>query len=237
MVHTDTLVIEVTRRCNYRCMHCLRGDAQDKDISKKILDRIVESVIANNVVFTGGEPALNIKAISYYWEQSKKHGTLPSSFYIVTNGSVNQEKLALVSLRMYAQAEEKELCGLSVSSDPYHGYPEEGAGILEGLAFLREDKTISMDIDDEKWIIKTGRARENGMEGRINSFPVTWDDITADEIWENDGHWYLGDILLYVSCNGQVTFDCDMSYEEIDNTQLGTIFDLEKNLGEKVTNR
>ena len=155
----------------------------------------------------------------------------------MTNGSINQEKLALVSLRMYAQAEEKELCGLSVSSDPYHGDPEEGAGILEGLAFLREDKTISMDIDDEKWIIKTGRARENGMEGRINSFPVTWDDITADEIWENDGHWYLGDILLYVSCNGQVTFDCDMSYEEIDNTQLGTIFDLEKNLGEKVTNR
>ena len=32
-IYVESLVIEVTRRCNMRCEHCLRGDAQNLDIS------------------------------------------------------------------------------------------------------------------------------------------------------------------------------------------------------------
>ena len=32
--------IELTRRCNMACKHCLRGDAQNLTISKEIIDKI-----------------------------------------------------------------------------------------------------------------------------------------------------------------------------------------------------
>ena len=34
------LVIEVTRKCNLQCAHCLRGEAQDIEISEAVIDKI-----------------------------------------------------------------------------------------------------------------------------------------------------------------------------------------------------
>lgn len=227
MIHTDTLVIEVTRRCNYKCMHCLRGDAMQMDITKEVLEEIARNVDPYSVTFTGGEPALNIQAMRYYMEQAKKYGTVPNSFYVVTNGSVNQEELALFSLQMYALADDKEGCGLALSMDPYHGYPDDKSAIFDGLAFFSREKMHPMDMKDEDWILKSGRAVDNGLEGRGNSYPESWEEVHADLLY---GEWYLNDQVLYVSSNGKVTFNCDMSYEEIDETEFGTVFELEENL-------
>ena len=57
----DNLIIEITRRCNMACAHCLRGDAQNIDIDPSYMLKLLRD---NNidyismVTFTGGEPTL-----------------------------------------------------------------------------------------------------------------------------------------------------------------------------------
>lgn len=40
----DHLLVEITRKCQLRCAHCLRGDAQNINMSPKIIDKLLESV-------------------------------------------------------------------------------------------------------------------------------------------------------------------------------------------------
>lgn len=61
------VVIEVTRRCNMCCAHCLRGDAEAVDIQERYIDAFLDSFAnagyISSLTFTGGEISLNIPAI------------------------------------------------------------------------------------------------------------------------------------------------------------------------------
>ena len=37
----NNLALEVTRRCNLRCKHCMRGEPQDLDMSDEVLDKVI----------------------------------------------------------------------------------------------------------------------------------------------------------------------------------------------------
>lgn len=39
-VYFDSLAVEATRRCNMHCAHCLRGEAENKDISYEVMDAL-----------------------------------------------------------------------------------------------------------------------------------------------------------------------------------------------------
>ena len=41
------LGIELTRRCNERCKHCLRGPAEPVDLSKDVIDALFDNKLAN----------------------------------------------------------------------------------------------------------------------------------------------------------------------------------------------
>jgi len=60
-MNIDNLIIEITRKCNFTCDHCLRGEAQNKDIDHKVIDALLDNNIEyiSNITFTGGEPSLN----------------------------------------------------------------------------------------------------------------------------------------------------------------------------------
>lgn len=54
-LYIGALVLEVTRRCNMHCEHCLRGDTQNLDMQKEIVDKLLEqteSIFC--VTFSGG---------------------------------------------------------------------------------------------------------------------------------------------------------------------------------------
>ena len=58
--------IELTRRCNLQCAHCLCGESQNVDISTEIIDRIfVDVKDCGHIVLTGGEPLLRLDMIEY----------------------------------------------------------------------------------------------------------------------------------------------------------------------------
>ena len=85
------------------CPHCMRGDAQNKDITHEVIDRLFENVSGiGSIVFTGGEPTLNIDAILYVLEVCKKRDIPAESFYLVTNGKEVSDDFLIACIRWYA---------------------------------------------------------------------------------------------------------------------------------------
>lgn len=79
--------IEVTRRCQLKCAHCIRGDAQNIDISNETIDILLDNTaMFGEVLFTGGEPTLNIEGMRYFLEQLKQRKIPLIYLNIVTNG-------------------------------------------------------------------------------------------------------------------------------------------------------
>lgn len=116
-IYVESLVIEVTRRCNMRCEHCLRGDAQNLDISTATLSEIAKHIYPGSVTFTGGEPSLNVPAIKRYFELAERYGTMPNFFYVATNGAASKEQmrdLALTLLEAYSRWK-SQICARSMS--------------------------------------------------------------------------------------------------------------------------
>lgn len=228
-VRTNALVIEVTRRCNMCCEHCLRGEAQNLDITHEILEHIAKTIAPCEVTFTGGEPTLNVGAIRDYFDLAKKYETLPLAFYVITNGKTDaalQKELALTLLEAYADMAEPETCGVAVSHDIYHDSDgTDNTNVLHGLSFYRpDDKTYPNSFDH--WI-DSGRAKKNGIgvqyPGAISdSLEELFEDAIYDDAAECE--------LLYVAANGNVVDNCDHSYEDVDAQSLCHISELSDKL-------
>lgn len=81
------VVLEITRRCNMSCAHCLRGNAQPKDIKPEILENFFAPLsYIQTLTLTGGEPALRPRLMLDVLEICKKYRVQVGSVYIVTNG-------------------------------------------------------------------------------------------------------------------------------------------------------
>lgn len=204
------------------CEHCLRGNAQNMDMPFEIIDKVLASVNEiNSICFTGGEPALNMEAIRYFYKRAEELGKIPMSFDVTTNGLVNAEELAIELLKAYGKSEEKEMCTVAISGDEFHDIlPKELSGhILKGLSFYSAEKEGSFT---KRKIIKEGRGAD-----MYNS--TDWNDIYKFREKENDLIPYMdGNTIetLYVSANGKVTGDCDLSYDTIDHESTLTVDDL-----------
>ncbi len=199
-----SLILEVTRRCNMCCAHCLRGDAENIDMQKETIDKILDLVDEiEGVTFSGGEPSLNLPLIQYFFDRAEQKGKFPAYFWLATNGKENQEELAMLVLKAWIKSSEKDLCGVALSVDAFH--ESVSANLLSGLSFYdacKEQKVSGNDIDS--FVIRTGRADENGL-GR---FPTNMNN----RIYIEDGTVET----LYISAKGQCVFNCDLPYCDID---------------------
>lgn len=161
----NNVFIEVTRRCNMCCAHCLRGDAESIDIQEKYIDAFLDNfekgAYISSLTFTGGEISLNIPAIRYTLKAVKERGIAVGSFYMVTNGKAvdKMADLAMASLEWWAYCDEKDdyMCGLCISSDNFHeAIPYESKSILSGLKYNRNDKVTDFHL---AYLLNEGRAK------------------------------------------------------------------------------
>ena len=64
------LMLEVTRKCNMRCAHCMRGEQQEETMSSDTIQRLLEYVYGiEQLSITGGEPSLvpdTIRWLAYF---------------------------------------------------------------------------------------------------------------------------------------------------------------------------
>lgn len=214
----DSLVIEITRRCNMGCAHCMRGEAQNMDISEEVIDATLSKVDSiSSLTLTGGEPSLNIPAIRYIAKKIEKLNIPLGSAYIVTNGKEVSNDFILACLELFMLADEPEFNGLALSQDMFHEeVPIENVNKLKQLAaFTAEDKNTDFDRVP---LLDLGRARS------LNNFakrgPVH-DTFTA--IVDN-GVLDLSESTLVVAVNGDLLTECDYAYENTDNICIGNVF-------------
>ena len=216
------LVIELTRRCNMACQHCLRGCAQTIDINKELIRKALDPFERiNTLTLTGGEPSLVPKLISYTITYVIEQGIELGCFYVVTNGKVYSPSMIHTLRRAYHYADEKEMCCLSVSVDPYHDDNYSVLRRYENEVFYRPDK-ISPNIDD--YLINEGRAYENGI-GVRNLRPRDWidlDDTYTYTTKDGDDVLVVND-LMYVTALGDVLLECDLSYENQESFSIGNL--------------
>lgn len=89
----ENLTIELTRKCNMKCAHCLRGDAQDVDIDYKYIDELLDQTeVIGHLTITGGEPTLNLDALEYILNGLCKRGIPLLEFGLITNGLIYSER-------------------------------------------------------------------------------------------------------------------------------------------------
>lgn len=197
----QNLVIEVTRKCNIKCEHCLRGEPINSNLKKEYIDSLLDQVTyINTVTFTGGEPSLNVPIMEYFLQEVKTRNINVNSFYIATNGINIPESFVIFCLKMYSYCDEKEGCSVDVSNDMYHSWEGEyNDDMLSGLSFFRKryDKD-GFNYYGGSSLIKQGRSTE----GRK---PLSISVIDNVDMFD--------ETEIYLNCKGEIINGCDWSYK------------------------
>ena len=139
------LAIEVTRRCNMQCSHCMRGPAEDHTISKKVIDRLFDEVsVVTTLLLTGGEPFLEPEMMDYIFDGIIKRKIPIGKIEVVTNGTIRDKRLAesFNKIGKYVtdnwsktltKKHMRQIVTILISNDSYHMKDD----IMETLKFYR----------------------------------------------------------------------------------------------------
>ncbi len=196
----SNLVIEITRRCNMACSHCLRGEQENNNIDFKYIDSLLSQVNSiSSVTFSGGEPSLYTEAIEYFLNVAKRKRIEINEFYIATNGKSITEDFIITCLKMYSYCNEKETCKVDVSNDYFHAEDSNyNTELLSGLAFFNRKFEKEAEYYEG---INQGYYLENYGDGR---------ELEENSIYSIDD---FNDTAIYLNCLGEIINGCDWSYD------------------------
>ncbi len=91
------LAVEMTRRCDMQCEFCFKGQAQNLDISKEIIDKTLDEMqntYISNLRISGGEPFLAPDMVKYLIDKIIEKHIYINDVVIFTNGK--HKKIELV---------------------------------------------------------------------------------------------------------------------------------------------
>lgn len=215
----NELALELTRKCNMKCNHCLRDDAENINMNMKTIEPLLSRTMQiNTLTFTGGEPTLNISLMKEILNYCKLHTIPVFNIYIVTNGKVVSDNFLNTIIDWYAYCIESnngcmpDISGLSLSKDMYHeNIPTENINKLKTFAFF--DENHYRDFDQYPVL---NRGRGANIANNFNR-----DIITTFSVLPNDDGSIQIDDSTYVSAKGDILADCDLSYDTMSNYALG----------------
>ena len=141
-VSYGSLMIEVTRKCNLKCKHCMRGETQNCELSYNVIDNLLDRMNGVEMLaFTGGEPLLAIDKIEYILNGIMKRNIIVCEMQIITNGTCFNENMVDIFKQFhnymknwYERIYEKEFTTnyikshlqFAISSDKYHETDSDG---------------------------------------------------------------------------------------------------------------
>ena len=200
-ISVNSLVIEVTRRCNMNCEHCLRGEQEDIDLKLDYVETLFKKInYIFSITFTGGEPSLVPYIISSIIKIAKKYNVDFGSFYIATNGKNISNKFLYTIVDLWLYCIDNELSMIYVSSDDYHESYSENFNKFKMFSFTEIE---SNNNRKEENIIPEGNALNWG-----NGNPLSKEEFIIDR---NSG--IIKEGVLYLNCEGYVIGGCDWSYK------------------------
>lgn len=209
------LITETTRRCNMRCPHCLRGNPQNKVMTKEILRKALSNFsYISTVTFTGGEPTLptGLLAIYDFMDVCNELGIFVGSFYMVTNAKVWRPEIVTTIADLYDFCDDNEVSEVDISTDRFHDPIASKrrwfkCELEEQLLFqYGREITVSMrpEMDYEN-VKEEGRGQQFATGNFVDNPEIYVED------WDNELRITEGDI--YLNCDGNFINGCDWSYE------------------------
>ena len=222
------IMIGTTRKCNLACSHCLRGDSEKIDFNiQTFIDLLLknpelETHGINNLDFTGGEPFLNLDAITEVISICKHRKIAVNSFSITTNGTKWTPEVMDVLATLLNFVELPENCTVRVSDSPFHRdelkkknlsrmYNLESIlqHLYEDFEYelgihdleLFSDRTIYLDNQDDIVLLDLGRATDLNVKKRHDyNYSYSTDDT----------------LFLYLTEEGIVVPNvCDIDYDGV----------------------
>lgn len=220
----DNLIVELTRKCNMSCQHCLRGAAENKQISIETLDNIFSKIYSINMLtLGGGENSLSPKNIENLIDSLQKNGVDVQNFYVVTNAKKLTPSFFNAIERLFNYCNDNECSQLVWSNDKFHEEIDyRNFAKLEDFKDLLMCKYNANDyIVSTKWskgyelnyngLLAIGNAVDLGGKSiKIYPFEI---ELFDDSVNVRDGE-------IYVSYNGNVFPSCNLSYNIMDNCSL-----------------
>lgn len=228
-MYIENLCIEVTRKCNMRCAHCLRGAAQSIDIENDYIDELLRHCDdgIGCLTFTGGEPTLNLESIEHTLQIIRWRNIPLGGFYVVTNGKVYRRRLTEILDGIYPYCYEHELCGLAVSNDEFHQLFQNKKFYSTVDRYHYRDKYLDFEREyfrpREKWVdfnqtrlIDEGRAKSLHGYHKIKETKSSIEDAI---------HLSYNIICgtLYLNAKGYLIDGCDWSYHSQESRAISHI--------------
>lgn len=224
-----TLQIELTRRCNQECIHCCRGECQNVDITKKIIDDFFNNNEIHeiaNLLFTGGEPTLNGEMLEYFVDELIKRKTKVHNFILSINGLSYSEALVcgLNKLNNYILAlHPGAICPgiLMITQDQFHkpANPE----VVTKLESLSYFSPIMQTYLREEDILPYGNAIKNHLTNAKPNIVDLTDYKKNMEVTKIDEEEFLMIEYQYIAANGNIINDGCQDYELMDKYALGNV--------------
>ncbi|MEW6109940.1 MAG: radical SAM protein [Nitrospirota bacterium] len=183
--------LELTSRCNLKCVHCYLGSQRRRDHALKemntgrilsILDEVTEAGCLRFLI-TGGEP-LSRKDFPEIYRHAKENGLLVTVF---TNGTLITEMIAEIFEDLPPQAVEISLYGATAETYEKITRVKGSYGkCMDGIEQLLKRninlhlKTVLMSLNKHELYAMEGFARECGVRFRFDAaiFPCFNGDMT-----------------------------------------------------------
>ena len=205
-------MVEVTRKCNMKCKHCMRGPAENMTMTKEIMTYFLADIKHINMIgFTGGEPTLpsGLKAIKQFIKICKAFKITVDSFFIITNGKVWRDDIPKVTNSLLKFCRKNNHSIIEISQDQFHDrIPKEREFFFQSMrtVFETELKETNFQVtkraEDIDLIVDQGMATVNQIGTREYSSP------TISPFGRND----VLRGIIYLNCVGKVIYGCDWSY-------------------------
>lgn len=223
-----TVIVELTRRCNMKCKHCMRGPAQCRDMKPDVMRALIKKmsgVSIDRIALGGGESTLVPELVSKFFRMTAAAGIYPAMYCIVTNGKVMTRQFMNVVARLQREAEvyimtSFDNCHDQISRDEFIERCEELKRVTseadrfhQGVAMqfrYQGDNFLNDEIKEERHtrddISKMGRGATvfgGYCAVKVYPFDVKGDGDDEPPLFEDD---------FYVDVDGNVWPHCDLSY-------------------------
>lgn len=225
VISIDLVYLELTRRCNMQCPHCMRGPAQNIDLSEEDIDTFFDkfrNIVIQRLTLGGGEPTLKPDLIVYVIDKIINEKIMVGKLEMITNGQIFNEKVADAFNRFDEYNKQifrdnntnyiSERVIIGFSDDKFHkDIPIETIkSYKEHCKWIRFYK---MHLQDNM-VKKTGLANF-GYDYNYELFKLLY------EI--KDNIIFIGGNYLYLNAKGLVAIDGEASYDDVDKINYGHI--------------
>lgn len=231
------LGIELTRRCNEMCKHCLRGPAESVDLSKDVIDALFDNndiYLIENLLLSGGEPTMNGEALLYLVDRLIEKKVIVGSYRVIINGTYYDENFgdAIRKLHSYVDSigwnrefnvmKSERFGSIAISQDQFHKRYD--PVVLDKIKELPSTLHILGEEYKSSTILPYGRANDNGLSDREEDYSSLF--ITDDSfIIIKYGEPGVEFNKQYICANGNVCLDPNYPFKILDTYNVGNVLE------------